>query len=88
MNEELLVPALLPLTFHRYKGNRPPWLGTAIKVTWLPGQNGFAEGVIETVTAGFGVTAIVTGGLRAGLLVTQLSEEVSMQVTTSPFNGI
>ena len=88
MNEELLVPALLPFTFHKYAGNRPPWLGTAIKVTWLPGQKGFTEGVIETVTAGFGVTVMVTGGLRAGLPVTQLSEEVSSQVIMSPFNGV
>ena len=87
VNEELLVPALLPLTFHKYAGNRPPWLETAINVTWLPGQKGFAEGVIETATAGFGVTVMVTGGLMAGLPVTQLSEEVSWQVTASPFVG-
>ena len=63
-------------------------MGTAKKVTWLPGQKGLADGVIETVTAGFGVTVMVTGGLRAGLPVTQLSEEVSMQVMMSPFNGV
>ena len=87
-NEELLVPAMVPLTFHKYAGNRPPWMELAIKVTWLPVQNGLTEGVTETVTAGFGVTVMVTGGLRAGLPVTQLSEEVSWQVTRSPFNGV
>ena len=87
MNEELFVPAMPPFTFHKYVGNRPPWLGTAIKVTWLPVQKGFAEGVTETATTGFEVTVIVTGGLMAGLPVTQLSEEVTWQVTTSPFNG-
>ena len=63
-------------------------MGVAKKVTWLPVQKGFAEGVIETVTAGFGVTVMVTGGLRAGLPVTQLSEEVSSQVIMSLFNGV
>ena len=87
MNEELLVPAMPPFTFHKYAGNRPPWLGMAIKVTRLPVQKGLAEGVTETDTAGFGVTVMVTGGLIAGLPVTQLSEDVSWQVTTSPFNG-
>ena len=88
MNEELLVPAMLPFTFHKYAGNRPPWLGTAKKVTWLAGQKGLAEGVIETVTAGFGVTVMVTGRLIAGFPVTQGSEEVSWQETTSPFKGV
>ena len=62
--------------------------GVAKKVTPLPRQNGFAEATMVTLTGRFGFTVMVTGGLVAGLPVIQVAEEVSTQVTTSPFTGV
>ena len=62
-------------------------MGVAVNVTWLPAQKGFDEAEIVTVTARIGLAVMVTGALAAGFPVTQLSEEVSSQVTTSPFKG-
>ena len=58
-----------------------------MNVTILPAQKGFDEAAIVTLTVRIGLAVMVIGALVAGLPVTQLSEEESSQVTTSPFNG-
>ena len=62
--------------------------GVAVNVTELPAQKGFDEAAIVMLTARIGLAVMVIGALVAGLPVTQLSEEVSSQVTTSPFIGV
>ena len=58
------------------------------KVTELPGQNGFSEGVTIMLTGKYGLTVTVNCGLVAGLFEVQISEEVIMQFTISPFDGV
>ena len=55
----------------------------------MPEHTGFAEAVILILTDRFGLTVMVIKFEVAGLLVIQSgSEEVRMQVTTSPFKGV
>ena len=58
-----------------------------MKVTGVPVQTEVAEGETVRLTGRIGLTVITTGALVAGLPVTQMSEEVSSQVTISPFCG-
>ena len=51
-------------------------------------QNGLVSVVMETLAGIALVTTIITGAEIAGLPLTQLALEVSLQVTTSPFSGI
>ena len=60
----------------------------AVKVTDPPMQKGFDEAEMETLTGRLGLTTIVKGMLDAGLLDMQVSEDVSVQMMTSLFNGI
>ena len=62
--------------------------GVAVKVTEVPVQTGFAEGVMETLTGNNEVTAIVTVLDVAGLPDGHPIFEVSTQVTASLFTGI
>ena len=62
--------------------------GVAIKVTGLPRQKGFADEIMETLTGKSGFTVMVTGGLVAGLPVTQVPDDVSTQVIRSPVAGV
>ena len=65
----------------------PPLVGEAVNVTELPRQNGLAEEEIDTLTGNSGLT--VTGyWIDAGLLIVQVSEELRVQETRSPFTGI
>jgi hypothetical protein len=57
--------------------------GVAVKVTGPPGQKGFDDGLIETLTTRFGLTVIRIWMLDAGLFVVQTSDEVRMQDTRS-----
>ena len=86
----LLVPALIPLTFHRYTGFEPPLTTLAVKQTLVPWQ---------TTTEGFAVTVTLTGRLSLTVMVIALEvaglfdvqtviEDRRMQVTISPFNGV
>ena len=50
-------------------------------------QNGFDEAEIFTLTFNSELTTIVTGLLVAGFPWVQVSDEVSVQVTTSLFRG-
>jgi len=59
-----------------------------VKVTDVPVQTGFAEGVMETLTGNNEFTVIVTVLDVAGLPVGQTTLEVSTQVTASRFTGI
>lgn len=66
-NKGLLLPWLEPLTFHWYMGVEPPFVGTAVKKTSEPSQNGLVKVEIETF-AGIAVfTDMVTGSDVAGL---------------------
>ena len=66
----------------------PPCVGMAVNVTELPMQKGLDAPEIETLTGRLGLTTIVKGMLDAGLLDVQVSEDVSVQMMTSLFNGI
>lgn len=66
-NEGLLLPWLEPLTFHWYMGVEPPFIGTAVKKTSEPGQNGFVNVEIETFTGIAVFTDMVRGRDVAGL---------------------
>ena len=66
----------------------PPFVGIAVKVTGLPTQNGFAEGEIVMLTGRSGLTDTGYWMLDAGLFKVQVSEEVSIQDTKSPFSGV
>ena len=59
-----------------------------MKVTELPGQNGFAVGDIVTLTGSNGLTVSGYWVLVAGLFVVQVSEDVSTHETRSPSTGI
>ena len=63
-------------------------MGVAVNVTELPRQNGLAEGEIDTLTGRSGLTDTGYWILDAGLLVVQVSEELSVQETRSPFSGV
>ena len=57
-----------------------------MKVTWLPVHTVFADAAIERLTGRRASTVITTGRLPAGFPLTQVvSEEVSTQLSTSPF---
>ena len=75
---------VVPLTFHWYAGDDPPFVGMEVKVTEVPAQTGFAEGAIETLTASSGLTVKVTVLDVAGLPVTQGALDVSTQVMVFP----
>jgi hypothetical protein len=59
-----------------------------VNVTELPGQNGFAEADIIMLTGRFELTDTRCWMLNAGLSDVQVSDEVRMQDTKSPFTGI
>ena len=63
-------------------------MGVARNVTGLPIQKGLEDGEMEMLTGSNGFTVIVTWLLMAGLPVVQASEDVSVQVITSPLFGI
>ena len=79
---------LFAFTFHCQPGVIPPFTGMAVKETGVPEHTVVAVGTTVTLTGRFGLTVMVTGGLMAGLPVTQLSDEVNSQVTTSPFTAL
>jgi hypothetical protein len=64
-------------------------VGVAVKVTEFPAQTGFWDGATRTLTGRFGLTIIVIPLEVAGLFEMQaVIEEVSTQVTISPFTGV
>jgi hypothetical protein len=48
----LLVPTLVPFTFHWYDGVVPPLVGVAVKVMGMPAQDGLVPEVTATATVG------------------------------------
>ena len=78
---------LVPLTFHWYAGDDPPFAGVAVKVTEVPAQTGFAEGAIDTLTGSCGFTVMVTVLDVAGLPVGHVAFEVRTQTIASLFEG-
>jgi hypothetical protein len=58
------------------------------KVTSMPGQMGFMEGVIKIPAATGGSTFMVMGIELTGFPKGQVALEVSWQSTTSPFAGV
>ena len=63
-------------------------VGVAVKVTLVPAQTGFAEGVTITLTGNNGLTVMVTGVDVDGLPVAQVAFEVRTTVTASLLTGI
>lgn len=80
----LLVPVLVPLSFHWYDGVPPPLTGVAVKVTDVPEQMVVAVAVIETDGTTDGFTVIVIELEVAGMGATHASDEVISQVITFP----
>jgi hypothetical protein len=63
----------------------PPFVGVAVKITFVPEQMTVEVAAIETLTGRFGLTVIVMLFEAAGLPLAQVAEEVRMQFTISPF---
>ena len=82
------VPALAPFTFHWYAGADPPFTGVAVNVTDDPGQKGLDDATMLTPAGKLVFSIIRIWMLDAGLFVVQISEEVRMQKTRSPFVGL
>ena len=61
--------------------------GVAVKVTEVPAQTGFTEGVTDTLTGSSGFTFMVTAFDVAGLPLGQVALEVSTQITASLLIG-
>jgi hypothetical protein len=61
--------------------------GEAVKVTEVPAQTGFAEGVTDTLTGSSGFTPMVTAFEVAGLPVGQEALDESTQITASLLIG-
>ena len=62
--------------------------GVAVNVTEVPRQNGLDEAEMETPTGRSGLTVIIKALLVEGLPEMQASEEVSVHVMASLFNGV
>ena len=62
--------------------------GVAAKVTEVPAQTGFAEGVSDTLTGSSGFTFMVTTFEVAGLPIGQVALDESTQITASLLIGI
>ena len=73
----LLVPYSIPLTFHSYAGEDPPFIGVAVKVTGMFRQEGLAEAIIVTPTGWLGLTVMVIEFELAGLPDEQVALEVN-----------
>jgi hypothetical protein len=85
----LLVPTFTPLSFHWYKGDAPPFVGVAVKLTSVPEQIApGGEAAMLTPAGNRGFTEIVIPADTAGLPVVHVAFEVSTQVMTSPFEGM
>ena len=82
------MPVFIPFTFHWYDGDVPPLTGIAVKVTDDPGQKGFDDAATVTPAGKFEYTTIVMGLDVAGFPVVQLSDEVRIQITISPPEGL
>ncbi len=59
-----------------------------MKVTEMPEQTGLFDAVILTLTGRFGLTDTGYWILDAGLFEVQSSDEVRIQLTRSPFEGM
>ena len=66
----------------------PPLTGVAVNVTLVPAQTGLADAVMETLTGNKGFTVMVIVFEVAGFPVAQISFDVIMQETMSPFTGM
>ncbi len=53
---ELFEPTFNPLTCHWYKGELPPLIGEAVKVTFVPEQIVVLDADTLTLTGKFGFT--------------------------------
>jgi hypothetical protein len=73
----LLLPTLLPFTFHRYIGEAPPLTGVAVNVTTVPEHTGLEDAVMVILAARTGLTVMVIGLDVAGLPVAQVAFEVN-----------
>ena len=64
----------------------PPFVGVAVNVTFVPGHIVVELAAAVTLTGKFGFTIIVIGVLNTGLLLVQLSDDVSLTRIILPFN--
>lgn len=85
----VLLPTILPFTFHTYVGVGPPLVGVAVNVTEVPAQivlPGLTEILTAGVTGGDTVMVIVLLAIVAGVAHSALL--VSVHCITSPlFNA-
>ena len=77
-----------PSTSHVKAGVAPPLVGTTVKITEDPRQDGFALAVMVADTGIELATFMVMALDVAGLPVTHVSGDVTTHVTTWPFTGI
>ena len=76
-----------PLTFHWKRGVDPPLTSEAVKLTEVPAQTGFVEGVTDTLTGSRGFTFMVTVFDVEGLPLGQIALDESTQITASLLIG-
>lgn len=79
----LLVPVLMPFTFHWYTGTPPPLVAVAVNVTCVPAQTDVADALIVIAGVTAGATVIVMLLDIAVVLVAHAALLVSIQVTWS-----
>ena len=84
----LLVPSLVPFTFHWYTGIAPPFMVVEVKVIVDPKQKGFEEAMIVTPTGNMGFTIIATTLEIAGFPEGQKTFEFKVQVIVSLLTGM
>ena len=80
----ILLPTLAPLTSHWYDGV-PPLTGVAVKVIAVPSQTLLAEEAMETEGVTEGFTIIETVFELAVDAEAQLTVDIMVHTTTSPF---
>jgi hypothetical protein len=80
---ELLLPTLLPFSFHWYAGLDPPWLMLAVKVTDVPEHTLVTLGAMLMLGVTVGVTTTLLLLLVAVFALLQVALLVSSHVTTS-----
>lgn len=88
VNVALLVPWLLPFTFHWYVGVAPPLTGVAVKVTLAPAHIVVALALMLTLGVTLGVTVIVTELDVALVEVAHAALLVNTTLTISPLANV
>jgi hypothetical protein len=83
----LLVPTLLPFTFHWYEGVAPPLVGVAVNVTLAPAHTDVADALMLTEGATTGFTVMFSVFEVAAVGEAQAAFDVSTTLTALPLTS-